>query len=164
MVRFYLEFTLGLPNPYKLMCFDRNINGNRNDKFFEWDYWALHRWKNLTLVLLIKYIHQYFIVHSVQLCVENENRIVEPSVPPPLTVQHTMHAQLPLNLFHSTAWVTTHKSTPFPISPLFCIKKVFSGFVHMSTSSRLLCALLRLQVLQSMHERVLKRYIWETLL
>ena len=32
------------------MCFDRNINGNRNDKFFDWDYWSLHRWKNLTLV------------------------------------------------------------------------------------------------------------------
>ena len=31
------------------MCFDRNINGNRDDKFFEWDYWSLHWRKNLTL-------------------------------------------------------------------------------------------------------------------
>ena len=28
---------LSLPNAYKLMCFDRNINGNRDVKFFEWD-------------------------------------------------------------------------------------------------------------------------------
>ena len=34
MVRFYLEFTLGLPNPYKLMYFDRNINGNKGDTIF----------------------------------------------------------------------------------------------------------------------------------
>ena len=31
-----------LPNAYKLMCFDRNSNGNRDVKFFEWDYWSLH--------------------------------------------------------------------------------------------------------------------------
>jgi hypothetical protein len=24
------------------MCFDRNINGNRDDNFFDWDYWSLH--------------------------------------------------------------------------------------------------------------------------
>ena len=41
---------LSLPNAYKLMCFDRNINGNRDDNFFEWDYWSLHWWKNLTLL------------------------------------------------------------------------------------------------------------------
>jgi hypothetical protein len=40
---------LSLPNAYKLMCFDRNINGNRDVKFFEWDYWSLHWRKNLTL-------------------------------------------------------------------------------------------------------------------
>jgi len=34
----------------KLMRFDRNINGNRDDEFFEWDYWSLHRRKNLTLI------------------------------------------------------------------------------------------------------------------
>ena len=28
---------LSLPNAYKLMCFDRNINGNRNVKFLECD-------------------------------------------------------------------------------------------------------------------------------
>ena len=41
---------LRLPNAYKLMCFDRNINGNKDVKFFEWDYWSLHWRKNLTLV------------------------------------------------------------------------------------------------------------------
>ena len=40
---------LALLNAYKLMCFARNINGNRNDTFFEWDCWSLHWWKNLTL-------------------------------------------------------------------------------------------------------------------
>ena len=40
---------LSLPNAYKLMCFDRNINGNRDVKFFEWDYWSLHWRKNPTL-------------------------------------------------------------------------------------------------------------------
>ena len=24
------------------MCLDRNINGNRDDTFFEWDYLSLH--------------------------------------------------------------------------------------------------------------------------
>ena len=33
---------LSLPNAYKQMCFDRNINGNRDDKSFDWDYWSLH--------------------------------------------------------------------------------------------------------------------------
>jgi hypothetical protein len=45
---------LSLPNAYKLLCFDRNINGNRDVKFFEWDYWSLHWRKNLNL------IHQKF--------------------------------------------------------------------------------------------------------
>ena len=35
------------------MCFDRNINGNRDVKFFEWDYWSLHCRKNLTLIHLL---------------------------------------------------------------------------------------------------------------
>ena len=54
------------------MCFDKNIDENRDDKFFEWDYWSLHtaltketyfnqkkimfgilRWKNLILFNLI---------------------------------------------------------------------------------------------------------------
>ena len=38
-----------LPNAYKLMCFDRNINGNRNVKFLECDKWSLHWYENLTL-------------------------------------------------------------------------------------------------------------------
>ena len=45
---------LSLPNAYKPKCFDRKINGNRNVKFFEWDYWSLHRRKNLTLVERVK--------------------------------------------------------------------------------------------------------------
>ena len=46
---------LSLPNAYKLMCFDRNINGNRNVVFFEWDYWSLHWRKKFTLVILVFY-------------------------------------------------------------------------------------------------------------
>ena len=34
-----------MPNIYKLMCFDRNINGNRDVKFLECDYWSLHAQK-----------------------------------------------------------------------------------------------------------------------
>ena len=44
---------LSLPNAYTLICFDRNINVNRDVKFFEWAYWSLHWWKNLTLVILV---------------------------------------------------------------------------------------------------------------
>ena len=40
---------LSLPNEYKLICFERNINGNRDDKFLEWYYWPLHWPKKLTL-------------------------------------------------------------------------------------------------------------------
>ena len=40
---------LSLANAFKLLCFDRNINGNRDVKFIEWDYWSLHWRKNLTL-------------------------------------------------------------------------------------------------------------------
>ena len=40
---------LNLPNAYILMCFDENINGNRDDKFLEWDYRSLHWPKKLTL-------------------------------------------------------------------------------------------------------------------
>jgi hypothetical protein len=45
---------LSLPNnAYKLMCFDRNVNGNRDVQFFEWDYWSLHWRKTLTLTCWI---------------------------------------------------------------------------------------------------------------
>ena len=40
---------LSLPNAYKLMCFDRNVNGNRDVKFLECDKWSLHWYENLTL-------------------------------------------------------------------------------------------------------------------
>ena len=43
---------LSLPNAYKLMCFDRNVNGNRDVKFLECDKWSLHWYENLTLVLV----------------------------------------------------------------------------------------------------------------
>ena len=43
---------LSLPNAYKLMCFDRNMNGNRDVKFLECDKWSLHLQKNLTLPVL----------------------------------------------------------------------------------------------------------------
>ena len=42
MMKSGLGKVLSLPNAYKLMCFDRNINGNRDDKFFDCDYWSLH--------------------------------------------------------------------------------------------------------------------------
>ena len=48
---------LSLPNAYKLMCFDRNINGNRDIKFFEWYYWSLHSRKNLILYPFIQMSH-----------------------------------------------------------------------------------------------------------
>ena len=41
---------LSLPNAYKLMCFDRNINGNRDAKFLECDYLLVQRCVKLTLV------------------------------------------------------------------------------------------------------------------
>ena len=44
---------LSLPNAHKLMCFDRNINGNRDDKFFDWDYWP----KKLTLSNNLVYLN-----------------------------------------------------------------------------------------------------------
>ena len=40
---------LSLPNAYKLMCFDRNVNGYRDVKFLECDKWSLHWYENLTL-------------------------------------------------------------------------------------------------------------------
>ena len=40
---------LGLPNAHKLMCFDRNINGNMDFKFLGWDYLLVQRCVILTL-------------------------------------------------------------------------------------------------------------------
>ena len=40
---------LGLPNAYKLMCFDRNINGNRDVKFLGCDYLLVQRCVKHTL-------------------------------------------------------------------------------------------------------------------
>ena len=55
-----------LPNAYKLMCFDRNINGNRDVKFLECDKWSLHWSKNLTLIqkLEIELINNYISFES----------------------------------------------------------------------------------------------------
>ena len=39
-----------LPNAYKLMCFDRNINGNRDVKFLECAYLLVQQCVKLTLV------------------------------------------------------------------------------------------------------------------
>ena len=41
---------LSLPNAYKLMCFDRNINGNRDVKILECDYLSVQWYVKLTLV------------------------------------------------------------------------------------------------------------------
>ena len=40
---------LSLLNAYTLMCFDRNINENRNVEFFDLDYWSMHWKKKITL-------------------------------------------------------------------------------------------------------------------
>ena len=42
---------LSLPNAYKLMCFDRNIDGNRDVKFLECDYLLEQQCLKLTLVI-----------------------------------------------------------------------------------------------------------------
>jgi len=44
---------IGLPNAYKLMCFDRNINGNRDVKFLECDYLLVQRCVKPTLAWMI---------------------------------------------------------------------------------------------------------------
>ena len=41
---------VSLPNAYKLMCFDRNIKGNRDVKFLECDYLLVQRCVKLTLI------------------------------------------------------------------------------------------------------------------
>ena len=53
--------SLSLTNEYTLMFFDRNINGNRDVKFFEWDYWSLHGRNNLSLILNTKEILGLFL-------------------------------------------------------------------------------------------------------
>ena len=40
----------GLPNAYKLMCFYKNVNGNRDVKFLECNYLLVQRCVKLTLV------------------------------------------------------------------------------------------------------------------
>ena len=44
---------------YKLMCFDRNINGNRDVKFFECDYLLVQRCVNIFLSAYCPYTHIY---------------------------------------------------------------------------------------------------------
>ena len=46
---------LGLPDAYKLMCFDRNIDGNRDVKFLGCDYLLVQQCVKLTLA--IKMLH-----------------------------------------------------------------------------------------------------------
>ena len=43
---------LGLSNAFKLMCFDRNINENRDVKFLECDYLLVQRCVKLTLIFV----------------------------------------------------------------------------------------------------------------
>ena len=48
-----------MPNAYKLMCFGRNINGNRDVKFLECDYLLVQWCVKLTLmknVTILKFI------------------------------------------------------------------------------------------------------------
>jgi hypothetical protein len=42
-----------LPKAYKIMCFDKNINGNRDVKFLECDYLLVQQCVKLTLLCLI---------------------------------------------------------------------------------------------------------------
>ena len=44
---------LGLPNAYKLMCFDRNINENRDVKLLGCDYLLVERCVKLTLAIFV---------------------------------------------------------------------------------------------------------------
>ena len=47
------------------MCFDRNVNGNKDDKFLECDYLLVQRCVKLTLVLIfifrISGSHQFYV-------------------------------------------------------------------------------------------------------
>ena len=69
-----------LPNTYKLMCFDRNINGNSGVKLFEWDYWSLHWRKNLTLVWrkcwCFKKKSAYFICQTADVVFKNTQKVI----------------------------------------------------------------------------------------
>ena len=53
---------LSLPNAYKVMCFDRNINGNRDIKILECDYLSV-QW-SMKLTLLKKEWVRMKILHS----------------------------------------------------------------------------------------------------
>ena len=46
------QFQLQLPTAYKLICFDKNINGNRDVKILECDYLLVQRCTKLTLANL----------------------------------------------------------------------------------------------------------------
>ena len=41
LVHVVVECPLSLPNAYKLMSFDRNINGNKDEKILDGDYCVL---------------------------------------------------------------------------------------------------------------------------
>ena len=56
------RINLSLPNAYKLMCFDRNINGNRDIKILECDYLSV-QW-SMKLTLLKKEWVRMKILHS----------------------------------------------------------------------------------------------------
>ena len=58
---------LSLPNAYKLMCFDRNINGNMDVKFLGCDYLLVQWWVKLTLVfkeIMIKKLNKSSLILS----------------------------------------------------------------------------------------------------
>ena len=44
---------LNILNAYKMMCFDRNINGNRDVEFLECDYLLMQRCVKLTLTWVV---------------------------------------------------------------------------------------------------------------
>ena len=47
---------LGQPNAYKMVCFDGNINVNKDVKFLGCDYLLVQRCVKLTLTIHIKFI------------------------------------------------------------------------------------------------------------
>jgi hypothetical protein len=47
-------------NAYKLMCFDRNINENRDVKFLECDYLLVQWCVKLTLAVLMQWYIRFF--------------------------------------------------------------------------------------------------------
>ena len=62
---------LSLPNAYKLMCFVRNINGNRDVKFLECDYLLVQQCVKLTSSKVLVHIFDTMSGFSYELSKKN---------------------------------------------------------------------------------------------